>query len=104
MARKKGELTRCIRITLRYSFGEFSQINGWASSSGLCIAHFVRLRTLGFTIKPRLTAEETNFYRQLTGMANNLNQLTRSANSGEEVQDQIKFQLQTIDKLLAKII
>jgi len=60
--------------------GDYYSLKAKADSAGLRIAEVARLAVIGVNIKPRLTPEEAGSIRQLSGMANNLNQLARQAN------------------------
>jgi hypothetical protein len=104
MKKNKSEGNRNNRFTVRFTPQEALSLKEWAEVTGHCIAFFIRQRTLGFIIKPRLTKEETIFYRQLTGMANNLNQLAKAANSREDVWNQIRLTIKAIDQLHEKLI
>lgn len=103
MARPTKAIKRKEKLTLYYTKAEFKMIEKFADRHGISKAEFARLKSLDHKLRPRLTIQEADYYRQLTGMANNLNQLTRVANQGEvftmkilETLEAINF---TIDKL-----
>jgi len=103
MARPTKAIKRKEKLTLYYTKAEFKLIEKFADCHGLAKAEFSRLKSLDHRLKPRMTPEEADHYRKLTGMANNLNQLTKAANRGEvfnikilETLEAINF---TIDKL-----
>ena len=50
-----------------------------------------------------MTPEEADHYRKLTGMANNLNQLTRAANRGEVFTMKILDTLGAINLVIDKL-
>ena len=56
-----------------------------AADAGMKIPEFARQATINGQIRSRLTTEQAGYIRQLSGMANNLNQLARQAHkSGYE--------------------
>lgn len=69
------------RITIRVSPIELSVISYKAKQAEKTIGAF--LRDLGLTeeLKPALTTEQVSFFRDLAGVANNLNQLAKWANT-----------------------
>lgn len=79
MARPTKAIKRTERITVRYTISELRLVQRFAERSGLRTAEFVHDRSLSHKIRSRLTEEELHIYRNLVGMANNLNQLTKLA-------------------------
>lgn len=75
----------------------------WSVMHALSRAEFVRAKSLDHQVRPRLTPEEINFYRQLAGMANNLNQLAHAANSGRVFTLQIMKALQGINYTIERL-
>lgn len=59
---------------------EYRSLKAKADSAGMRLSEFARLAATGCRIIPRLTLEEANWLRKLSGMSNNLNQLASSAN------------------------
>ena len=55
-------------------------------AAGLTWAEYARTALSRSVVRQRLTAEQMTLLRQLAGMANNLNQLARKANSAGYVQ------------------
>ncbi|WP_428985358.1 plasmid mobilization protein [Sphingobacterium oryzagri] len=53
-----------------------------ARNAGLRISDWFRQSAKAAVIRPRLSKEEASFLRTLSGLANNLNQLTKLAHSG----------------------
>ena len=83
MARPLKAIKRKEKLTLYYTKAEFKLIEKFADRHAISKAEFARLKSLDHKLKPRMTPEEADNYRKLTGMANNLNQLARAANRGE---------------------
>ena len=61
-------------------------LRGKARAAGLTWAEYARTALSRSVVRQRLTAEQMTLLRQLAGMANNLNQLARKANSAGYVQ------------------
>jgi hypothetical protein len=72
---------RTIRFTVRFSQSEFLQLKENAKKSWLSIATYLRQCGLQHQPKARLSESELNIYRQLVGMASNLNTLVKLSHS-----------------------
>ena len=59
-----------------------------AELAGLKIEPFVRNVILGVQMQPRPKEEWAELLRQPSGIANNINQITKRANSGEPVTEE----------------
>lgn len=68
-------------FTIKCTPMEKHTIKGKAKISGIKPAEYIRECAINGTIKPRLTFEEVKHIRVLSGIANNLNQLAKSANT-----------------------
>ena len=86
--KKKGgrpQLTRVEKrseiFTIKCTPIEKHTIKGKAKMSGVKPAEYIRECAVNGSIKFRLTSEEVKHIRVLAGMANNLNQLAKSANT-----------------------
>jgi len=75
--RPKKAVKKEIVRSIRFSKTEYFIAKQNASKSGLKITTYVRQMALQGKIISRLSDEERQFVRQLIGMANNLNQLTK---------------------------
>ncbi|MDA0195870.1 MAG: MobC family plasmid mobilization relaxosome protein [Bacteroidetes bacterium] len=82
MSRPPKAIKRQQKLTLYYTKAEFRIITKMADRHGLTKAEFARFKSLDHKLKSRLTPEDANYFRQLAGMANNLNQLAHAANAG----------------------
>lgn len=78
-AKEKEKLTRSINLKLRES--DYEAVQQKAGSLGMTATQYAREMTLKGRIKPRYTKEELDLRRKIAGMANNLNQLARKANT-----------------------
>lgn len=77
--RPKKEQKRVYKIGLAFSLVEKTLVQEKAKRSGINPAEYVRKMAVSGKVKPRPTAEEMQQYRDFTGIANNLNQLTKEA-------------------------
>ncbi|MGG5902452.1 plasmid mobilization protein [Sphingobacterium daejeonense] len=77
--RPKKAITRCVSLVVRMTPTERLAIAGKARNAGLRLSDWFRQSAKTSVIRPRLSREESGHLRTLSGMANNLNQLTRLA-------------------------
>ncbi|MGZ6539942.1 MAG: plasmid mobilization protein [Bacteroidia bacterium] len=75
--RPKKAVRKEIVRSIRFSKADYFIVKQHASRSGLKITVYIRQMALQGKIISRLSEEERQFVRQLIGMANNLNQLTK---------------------------
>ena len=74
---------RTIRYTVRFSpDDEHKLILRNSEACGLKVSVYLRVTGLQQAVRARLTDEEKIIYHQLTGMANNINQLAKAAHIG----------------------
>lgn len=104
MARPSKIIKRKERVTIRYTNTELKYINKITNDAGIGMAEYIRNTSLNYRIQPRLTAEQTKIYLQLAGMANNLNQLAKAANSREILTGEILKALEHINHAVEKLI
>ena len=78
---KKGPAEK-LRYLVRFKLctGDYYDLKAKAKSAGMKLPEFARLAVINGQVRSRLTTEEVGHIRQLSGMANNLNQLARQAN------------------------
>lgn len=62
-----------------------------AKEAGLTEAEFIRSLIKGYRIKAQPTEEIKKFQRELYGIANNINQIARIANTKYNVLEKVKF-------------
>lgn len=91
------------RITIRFTREEILKISYWSHATGYSLAYFVRLRTLNFELKPRLTVEEVGIFRKLTGISNNLNQIAKLGHLGDDIRLEIGQTLDIINQSIEKL-
>ncbi len=68
------------RIEVRFATVEYYALKAKAKEVGMSISELIRAAIQNCTIKERLSATHLRLITQLTGMANNLNQIARRAN------------------------
>jgi hypothetical protein len=86
MKKKKGgrptkSLKRELRITARFSRLEHYILQQKAGKAGINVSEFIRQAAITGKITARLTAEEQDAIRKVIGMANNVNQMAKAANT-----------------------
>ena len=79
---------RPIKITVRLSQAEAARLNALASECGSKKEPLIRNLIMGVEIKPRPTEKQLRLVREISGIANNINQITKRANSGEPVTEE----------------
>ena len=89
-------------INLKLTEADFKKVNEKAEKLGMKATQYTREMTLKGGVKSHFTLEELDLLRKLAGMANNLNQLARKANSiGYKAAEKALFELACdIKKLL----
>lgn len=76
------------KITVRLTDAERDHLLAQAELAGLKIEPFVRNMILGVQMQPRPKEEWAELLRQTSGIANNINQITKRVNSGEPVTEE----------------
>ena len=76
---------RPIKITVRLSQTEAVRFDALASECGSKKEPLIRTLIMGVEIKPRPTEEQLRLVREISGIANNINQITRLANTVKSV-------------------
>ncbi len=79
--RPKKAITRSGSLVVRLTPIERLAIAGRARDAGMRISDWFRQAAKNAVVKPRLSKEEAGYLRMLSGMANNLNQLTKLAHT-----------------------
>jgi hypothetical protein len=97
----KREITKGIRFTK----AEYYIVKQKASKAGTKICFYIREIALNGKIISRLNEEERLFVRQLIGMANNLNQLTKKGHQESLLTAVLMFEKYKnhIDEILEKL-
>jgi Bacterial mobilisation protein (MobC) len=77
--RPKKPVKRETVTGVRFTKAEYYVVKQKAAKAGLKVSIYIRQMALQGKIIARMSEEERHFVRQLSGMANNLNQLTKKA-------------------------
>ena len=86
-------------VTVKFSkIEDYERLCRRSRQANLTLAEFLRVSAFETTITARHSAEETAVIRSLTGMANNLNQLTRLSHQAGFYRTQ-----RTVTELLQKL-
>lgn len=100
------KLVRRERTTgIRFTKTEHFIVKEKASKAGLKMTAYVRQMAINGMVKSRLTEDESRFVRQLVGMSNNINQLTKSCHEEGMLKAMMYFERyrNQIDYLLQKL-
>lgn len=90
-------------VMVYYTRVEHLLIEKRAERYGISKAEYARHKSLDEDMKPLLTPEERVFFNNLSGMAKNLNQLTRSVHRGEALTRDIQECLAGVKSALNKL-
>ena len=103
--RPKKAITRSVSLVVRLTPTERLAIAGKARNAGLRISDWFRKSAKNAVIRPRLSREETGYLRTLSGMANNLNQLTKLAHMGGlvNIMGSLRSLLGEVERLMERI-
>lgn len=77
LTEKKG-----YKVTVKFATAEYYSLKSKAKGAVMNLSLFIRTALQGSEVRERLSAEHLRHILQLTGMANNLNQIARKANAG----------------------
>lgn len=70
------------KVTVKFATAEYYSLKSKAKEAGMNLSLFIRNALQGCEVRQRLSAEHLRYILQLTGMANNLNQIAKKANAG----------------------
>lgn len=96
--RPKAKIRRDQTLRIRINATELFLIKAKARDAGMRASTWIRQSAKSAKIAPRWTPEQMELLRMLAGMANNLNQLARQANSGK-----LLFIVRKCENLLSEI-
>ena len=103
--RPKKAIKKSNVIVVRLTPAEYILIKNKAAEAGLKLSVWFRLAAKNAHIVPRLSTDEMSFLRSLSGMGNNLNQLTKLAHQQGLISLTMKIRaiLEQIDLLNQKL-
>ncbi len=90
---------------VRFSKSEYFIVKHKAEKAGLKISAYIRRMSINGQVMQRLNDEERQFVRQLVGISNNLNQLTKKAHQAgiHTIQINLEAYRNTINELLLQL-
>jgi len=99
-AEKKG-----YKVTIKMATEEYYSLKAKAQSAGVNRSEFIRLCIRSSVVKQHLTSEQMGYIRQLSGMANNVNQIAHKANAAGygEVHKHCLVLNERLDNVIKKI-
>lgn len=107
--RKGGRPEKAIKreaaTGVRFTKSEYFLVKNKASKAGLRITQYIREMAIEGQVTARLTSEERSLIRQLVGMANNLNQLAKTAHQEGVLKAMFYFEkyVRELDGVLSKL-
>ena len=103
--RPKKQVKRDIVTGVRFTRVEYFAVKHKASKTGMKITLYIRQMALKGKIISRLNEEERQFVRQLIGIANNINQLTKKGHQEGFLTAVLMFERyrKLMDELLEKL-
>lgn len=93
------------RIVVKLCTADYYSFKARAAEAGMTPAELARKALLGIQITPRMSTEQNQFIRALSGMANNLNQIARKANAAgyRDARNEYLYLADKVDKLLNQL-
>ena len=77
--------SRQIRVSFYLSDSERLHLKQQAANAGMSMSDLIRQLVAGCEVKPKPTEEQIAILKQISGIARNINQMTRLANSTHQV-------------------
>ena len=99
-AEKKG-----YKVSLKMATEEYYSLKSKTRLAGISLSEYVRQTIKKSEVKQRLSPEHLGYVRQLSGMANNINQIAKKANATGyfEVVGLCKNTIINLDNIVKKI-
>ena len=101
--RPKLEVKRKKRITINCTGTDYRVAKSKAEKAGLSLSEYGMRAMMGKALPRKPSPELVGQLRQLTGMANNLNQIAKAANKGERLNLDMLNMLEEISQLIKEI-
>ncbi len=102
---KKPSEKKAYKVTLKMATEEYYSLKAKVGTAGVNRSEFIRRCIQSGVVKERLTPELVGYIRKLSGMANNINQIARTANAAGflEVQKHLFSMTEQLDRLIKRI-
>ena len=96
---------RKYKITVRFATEEYFSLKEKARRAGITLSEYLRRAAASSVVRERLRPLHLHHILQLTGMANNLNQISRKANAAGYVsaRTEYRYLASEIDDLISRI-
>ena len=78
---KKPTEKKGYKVTIKMATEEYYSLKAKARSADINRSEFIRRCIRSSVVKQHLTSEQTRYIKQLSGMANNVNQIAHKANA-----------------------
>ena len=93
------------KITVRFATKEYFLLKEKARQAGITLSEYLRSSAATSVVRERLRSQHLHHIHQLTGMANNLNQISRKANAVGYVKVRSEYHhlASEIDNLISRI-
>ncbi len=101
--RPKKAVKRNIRASVRFTSMEYRMIQKYAKTSGMTISEYLSSKALNHRVTAKASPDEVKIGFQLSGMANNLNQLTKAVHQGKALHSEVLKAVIGINQLLDKL-
>lgn len=88
----KNKESRSRKLTVRFTLVEHESLKAKCTLAGLTPSELIRQNLSASQIQAKLTEDEKDGVRQLSGMANNINQIARVLNGSQEY-DKVRLSL-----------
>ena len=93
------------KVSLKMGIIEYHLLKTKARLSGMTLSEYVRQALETSEVRQRLSPEHLGYIRQISGMANNLNQIAKQANTAgySKVHQDCRAMITQMDNLLKRI-
>lgn len=78
---KEADEKKAYKVTIKMATEEYCSLQAKARSADINRSEFIRRCIWSSLVKQHLTSEQTRYIKQLSGMANNVNQIAHKANA-----------------------
>ena len=97
---KKGH-----KVSLKMGIVDYYLLKAKARLAGLTLSEYVRQAIEKSEVKQRLSSEQLGYIRQLSGMANNINQIARKVNAAgyTEFYRECRDMIDWLDKIVKQM-
>ena len=102
---KSAAEKKVYKVSLKMATEEYYSLKSKARLAGITLSEYVRQVIRKSEVKQRLSPEHLEYIRQLSGMANNINQFARKANAAgyAEVHRENRDMIDRLDSIVKQI-